>query len=205
MNLSNPYNTRWRWWYSAIADWMIRNPGGTLQDCAKELGRAYGTIRMIHNTDMFQTYLDERKKEWRHAHDFSLVHKLTKVAESGLDQILETMAKKGDQIPMKMLNELTTGALDRLGYAPAAATPSVQVNVNQDQRKQVMVAAPPALLEEAREAMRIAQEKQRGSTAGPLLELESLSPRGVGMEAEPQVAESEEGEDFSAPLTISTQ
>src|SRR5678815_4847907 len=41
--VSNPYEGRWRWWYSAISDWMLRNPGGTMADCAAELGRGAST------------------------------------------------------------------------------------------------------------------------------------------------------------------
>lgn len=200
---NNPYEKRWRWWYSAIADWMIRNPGGSMQDCARDLDRGYNTILMITNTDMFRDYLNTRKAEWRAAHDFGIVDKLTRVAEGSLDLILDNMKKKGDQIPMKMLNEIATGTLDRLGYAPAS-TPAVQVNVDQrDQRKQVLVTTPvsPAALEEARDALRLAEQRRAALT----IDLEP-SPRGVEKEAEPHVPEcDDEGEDLSAPLTLSTQ
>jgi hypothetical protein len=118
---SNAYVNRWNWWYSAIADWMIRNPDKRLQDCANDLGKHVNTISQIANTDMFREYLARRKQEWREHHDFAIVSKVTQVAEAGLDLLLEKLEKKRDQIPMQLVTEMTTSALDRLGYGPKQA------------------------------------------------------------------------------------
>lgn len=155
---TNPYQGRWRWWYPGIADWMIRNPDGTLQDCATYLKRSYSTISLITRTDMFQEYLAQRRAQWQQEHDFSIVSKLTKVAEKSLDLLFEKMEKQADKIPMKLVTETATSALDRLGYAPKTGA-AVNVNVNTGVQ-QVMMPISEAALLEAREAIRAAERKQ---------------------------------------------
>lgn len=155
---TNPYVGRWGWWYSAIADWMIRNPGRHLKDCALDLNKSANTISMIVNTDMFREYLARRKEEWRQNHDFAIISKVTAVAELSLDVLLEKMEKKRDQIPMNLVNEVATSALDRLGYGPRRE-PSVSVNVEQNDNR-VVVAVDAKALAEARDAMRLAEERR---------------------------------------------
>lgn len=210
---NNPYEHRWRWWYTAIADWMIRNPGGTLGDCAKELDRHYTTICMIACTDMFKRYLEERKTQWREQHDFQLAGKLHEVANKGLDLMLDNMKRKGDQIPMQRLESITTTALTNLGYGQKPATPAVVVNNTLDARSQTMIAAPvsPAALEEARDALRAAERKR--ALDAPTFEMlppvsgsDNALVGSAGTEAEFDTLLSEdEGEDSSAPLTLSAQ
>lgn len=163
---------RWRWWYSSIADWMIRNPGGKLCDCAKELNKNQNTISMIANSDMFRDYLAQRKAEWRETHDFAILSKVTAVAEKSLDTLLTQLEKKGDQVPVQVMAEIATSTLDRLGYGPKQQ-PGVQVNVQQnDNRVQVAVGANELL--EAREAMRRA-ESRRAIESRTLVDEESPS------------------------------
>ena len=126
----NPYQGRWRWWYPGIADWIIRNPEGSLQDCAAELQKAYGTIAFIVRTDMFQEYLAQRRAQWQKEHDFTIVAKVTRVAERSLDLLLDKMEKQADKIPMQLVTEVATSALDRLGYGPKQQGANVNVNVN---------------------------------------------------------------------------
>lgn len=159
---------RWRWWYDAIADWMIRNPGGKLSECAKELNKSYTTISMIINTDLFQDYLAKRKTEFQRDHDHAIRSRLTAVAEATLDHMLETIKKQGDQIPLKVLESLSTSALDRLGYAPSS-TPSVVVNNNVDNSTKTVHL--PGLshseLTAARDLLRAAESAKAGSSLLP--------------------------------------
>jgi hypothetical protein len=154
---TNHFAGRWSWWYPAIADWMIRNPGGTIKDCAAELNRHPNTISMIAGTDMFREYMAQRREEWRQHHDFALISKVTKVAEAGLDVLLEKLEKKKDQIPMQLVTEVAMSALDRLGYGPRRE-PAVAVNVQQNDNR-VVVAVDANALAEAREAMRLAEAR----------------------------------------------
>jgi len=144
---------------------MIRNPGGKLSDCAAEMHRHPNTISQIVQTDLFKEYLARRKEEWARDHDYALRARLTNVAERSLDLILETMKKKGDQIPMQRLESLASTTLDRLGYAPASS-PSVVVNNNNDSRSQTVVipGLTPQALEEARSALRLAEQHKAGSS-----------------------------------------
>lgn len=180
---SNPYQGRWRSWYSAIADWQLANPGRTLSECAQALGKSVNTIGFITNTDMYRDYFARRREAWSREHDFSIISKTTKVAERALDVMLEKMEKQSDKLPMNLVTEVATSALDRLGYAPKPPA-SVEVNVNTDNRKVVMVPISAGALEEARDALRAA-EKNRA-----LSHLE--------LETEPEASSEARG---AAPLT----
>jgi uncharacterized protein len=155
----NPYQGRWRWWYPGIADWIIRNPEGKLQDCALELQKAYTTIAFIVRTDLFQEYLAQRRQQWQKDHDFTIVAKVTRVAERSLDLLLDKMEKQADKIPMQLVTEVATSALDRLGYGPKTSGAAVNVNVNNGQQV-VMMPISAAALEEARDAIREAEKKK---------------------------------------------
>lgn len=149
---------RWRWWYSSIADWMIRNPGGTIVDCAKELNKHANTIGFIMKTDLFQDYFAARRAEWIRDHDFELRNKLTKVASLTLDATAEKLEKQRDKIDLPLLTDLLSSSLDRLGFAPAAV-PSVQINQIGDNRTQVQLpgSVTASDLEEARMVLRAVQ------------------------------------------------
>jgi hypothetical protein len=158
---NNPYDGRWKWWYAAIADWMIANPGRPLCDCAKDIGRAQNTVYLIAQTDLFKAHLAERRSEWEARHDTGLRQRLHAVAESSLDVLLDTIDKKRDTLGAEQLTTIATSALDRLGYSPQKSTP-LGVQVNLPGSHQTMVVAPidPAALEEARSAMRLAQSRR---------------------------------------------
>jgi hypothetical protein len=159
---------------------MLQNPGGSLKDCATALGKHHQTIVLIARTDMFKEYFQRRREEWTKMHDFALVAKTTKVAERALDLMADKLEKQGDKIPMNLLNEVATGTLDRLGYAPTKAPASV-VNVNTDNRV-VMVPIDAGALQEARDAIRAAE--QRRVVEHRELEVEPESPSSGGDEAQ---------------------
>lgn len=152
----NSFQGRWRSWYSHIADWQLENPGGKLADCAAALNKHVNTISLIVATDMYKEYFARRREEWTKQHDWAIISKTTRVAEKSLDLMLDKMEKQGDKIPMNIVTDVATSALDRLGYAPKQS-PSVEVNVNTDNRKVVMVPISANALEEARDAIRAAE------------------------------------------------
>lgn len=159
----NPYQGRWRDWYSHIADWKLRNPGGKLEDCARELGKAAITISYIVNTDLFRDYFAQRKAEWTANHDFAIREKLTRTVEASLDCILHNFETKRDKVPLNLATEVAMSGLERLGYG--AKGPGVQVNVQQNDNRTVVVPASIGELEEARMALRTAERRQL--VAGP--------------------------------------
>jgi hypothetical protein len=156
----NAYEGRWRWWYSNIADWMIRNPGGKLKDCAAELKKAENTISMITNTDLFRDYYAARKAEFARDHDFSIRNKLTQVTELALDATIEKLTKQRDKIDLPLLTDLLGSSLDRLGFAPKVS-PQVQINQQIGDNRTQVVQLPGSVtalaLEEARMALRAVQ------------------------------------------------
>ena len=156
-------NGRWRWYYPAIADWMLEHPGRPMRECAQHLGKSPTTIGFIVNSDMYQEYYRQRREKWTAEHDSSIVGKTTRVAEAALDLMLEKLEKQGDKIPMQLVTEVAATALDRLGYAPKKAA-DVQVTVdNSDKRQIVINSVSVGALEEARDALRVA-EQQRATT-----------------------------------------
>lgn len=173
-NSGNPYQGRWRWWYSAIADHMIRQPDARIEDIAKALNRAPNTISMIINTDLFKTYLQQRKTAWTVEHDFALRAKLTGVASKGLDIIQEVLEKKGDQIPLQRLAELTASSLDRLGYAPSSG-PQVVVNTGNIDQSQKTLNVSSDVLREAREKMRTVEQQKAGQSLPEAQQTPSLA------------------------------
>lgn len=183
----NPYNGRWRQWYVDIADWMITHPGGSLTDCAKDLNKHLNTISYITRSNTFQDYYAARRMEHSARQDEMMRAKLTGVASKSLDVILEKLEKQGDQIPLKFMTEIATGALDRLGYAPAAPATSVNINTGTQQITQVAVSV--EALKEAQDAMRAAEEKR----AAEYRMAPRVLPRDVSgsREAEPEVLDLE--------------
>lgn len=161
-------NGRWTWWYSAIADAMIRNPDLRMQDIAALLGKHPNTVSMIVNTDMFREYFAQRKEAWRQDHDHALRAKLTDVATESLDIVLEQLKAKRTQIPLNVALKVTESALDRLGYAPSSG-PEVVVNNTVDARQQsVSVQGLSASeLEEARQALRRVEQTRVGTSLAP--------------------------------------
>lgn len=155
---------RWKWWYSAIADTMIRQPDWTIEQIAGSLNKSPSYLSLIINTDLFKEHLARRKAQWREDHDHAVRSKLTGVVTEGLDILLTQLKTKKDQIPMKMVVEVTTSALDRLGYAPQSG-PAVVVNNNQDNRQQT-VSVTPQDLEAARQAMRQVEASRSGTSLG---------------------------------------
>lgn len=150
------------WYYSAIIDWMIANPGRPLRECAQYVGKTQTTLSIIINSDMFKAALAQRKEQFRQMHDIGLIEKTTKVANAGLDAILETLEKRRDKIPLADLNTVTDGALQRLGYGVKPnSQPGVQVNIGGNAQAQVVLPVSAQDLEEARMALRQVQSQAK--------------------------------------------
>lgn len=156
------------WYYSAIIDWMIANPGRPLSECAAHVGKAQTTLSIIINSDMFKAALAQRKAEFQARHDFGLIEKTTRIAHASLDAILTTLDKKKDAVPLEMLNTISESALGRLGYSakPLTAPGGVTVNVNAPQQ-QVVLPVSGQDLAEARMALRQVQENRAREQLSP--------------------------------------
>lgn len=171
---------RWTWWFSALADAMIRHPDKRLKDIAVMLNKSPNYISMIVNTDLFKEYLAQRKEAWRVEHDHALRAKLTDVAHHGLDIILDKLQTQKSQIPLSAAKAITESALDRLGYAPDSSPAVVVNNSVQDNRQQSVTinGLSASDLEDARNALRRVEQARIGTSFAPVAEL--ASEQGVG-------------------------
>lgn len=160
---SNLYEGRWRWWYSAIADYMLAHPGAKLQEIAAYCGgKNVNTISMIMNTDMFKAYYEDRKAEYEVGATFEIRQKLNRTMNKSLDVLLEQLETKGATIPMNQTLAIVDRATTALGLNAKEA--GVNVNVTQNNNKTQNVTISGVSLEqiqEAREAMRRVQEASR--------------------------------------------
>jgi len=118
-------------WYDNIIDDLLANPGTSLADVARRLGRSPSTIYTICGSDLFKARYSQRRAQFEDELDRRMVAKITKAADLALDATIEHLEKKRDAIPLPVLNELTKNTLDRLGYGPSMRdTPAVVVNNN---------------------------------------------------------------------------
>lgn len=176
---SKHHRTRMMWYFDAIIDWMIANPGRPLHECATHIGRTPSTLSMIINSDIFKAALAERKANFQTHHDFGIIEKTTRVAHASLDAILDTLEKKRDKIPLGQLKEVSDSALQRLGYGIGG--PAVQVNVQNNDNRQVTVQATASDIEEARMALRQVQgniSTKLPNNSPPMIESEAESVKG---------------------------
>lgn len=166
------HRTRMLWYFDAIMDWMIANPGVPLTECAKHIHRQPQTLYAIVNSDMFKAALAERKLRFQAHHDLGIIEKTTKIANASLDLILDHLEKKRDKVPLNTLSELSDSALQRLGYGVGSQpSPLVQNTVNTNTT--VVVQATAEDIEVARMAIRQVQAntaRLKPPSEGPLLE-----------------------------------
>lgn len=161
----NLYQGRWRFWYSAIADEMLRDPKVSVTQIAKNLGRSVSTISYIVNTDLFRDYYAKRRAEFSRQHDDSIRQKLLGVTEASLDILSSQLKTKQDQVPIKLVAEIATGMLEKLGYGAPQAPQVVVNNTSDNSTKQVVVTqASLSELEQARQALQLAEARQIGLT-----------------------------------------
>ena len=218
-NPSNPYEGRWRYWYVAIIDWMLTNPGRPLKECAVDLGRAASTIYMITETDLFKTHFQQRRAAFGASLDHTLQQKMTELASKSLDVLTEAVNTKRQSIPVPQLVSIATSALDRLGYSPNKPALPTGVTVNMPGSNPTLVTSVSREeLEEARMAMRLAQQNRAqipltsqflpeapGFARGAhrALSQEAASAGSSGFASLDSVLEAEEDSDGS--FTISTE
>jgi len=156
-----------RWWYEALADYMLANPTALQNDIAAHFGRSAATISLVINTDAFKAYFRQRRNEFQTSLGETVKTKLMNVADKSLDAILDKLEKKRDTIPLESLQKNTEMTLKALGYGNSNG-PSVVVNTGSTTHNSVVVPnVSLADLEVARQALRNAQAQ---SLAPPILD-----------------------------------
>ncbi len=145
-----------RWWYEALADFMLANPTALQNDIAAHFGRTASTISIVINTDAFKAYFRQRRAAFQSDLSEGVKQKLMNVADVSLDMMLEKLEKKKDSIPLDMLLKTNESVLKALGYGQTGGGSAVQVNVNTNAAT-VAPAVTLADLEAARVAFRNSQ------------------------------------------------
>ena len=140
-----------RWWYEALADYMIAHPTARQNDIAAYFKRAPSTISIIINSDAFKAYLRQRRGEYASNLDAAVQEKMLNVADKSFDMILERFEKKRDSIPLGDLFKAV-----ELTQKAAEKAPAVVVN-NHAPSVAVPVAVSLEDLENARMALRASQ------------------------------------------------
>jgi hypothetical protein len=117
---------------------------------------------------LFKARYAQRRAAYNEEIQHRLTGKLVKVAEAALDHTLVALEKKKDSVPLPLLKDITSDALDRLGYgvsprAPSGAPGIVNVNVQATGQQVQEVQVTREALASARDKLR--QVEANNSTA----------------------------------------
>ena len=140
--------------HEAIVDWEILNPGGTQRECSAALDMGEAQISIIRHSDIFIDYRSRRLRAHHENISDSVVGKVENVACLSLDIMHERFSKERETIPLGGVKDTAEMTLKALGFGMPKSTvpPAVGGNVT------VIIGAPPALLEQARNKMRTVNE-----------------------------------------------
>lgn len=146
---------RHSYWYDAIIDWMLANPMASQKEIAAAMGRSVPTIRLLLQSDMFRSRFESRRREVSEQIATEIHEATSTVALTALREVAHRLKDNPAKIPIGQLHEIATSTLDRLGYGQKSVAPAGATNV------QVNVTVPAPVLDDARRAMREAQELNR--------------------------------------------
>lgn len=141
--------------HEAIVDWEILHPGGTMRNCADEIGMSESAISIIRNSDIFKDYRNRRLAD-HHSHiSESVVEKTELLACTSLDVLEERIDRERREIALGGVKDTAEMALRALGFGPAAQ-PARGAGSNLT----VIVGASPEMLADARAKMRLVNPTQ---------------------------------------------
>lgn len=160
---------RHSYWYDALIDWMIANPGSTIKAIAKEFNKSLPTISMIVNSDMFKARFELRRKELNELMAEEIATETSTVALLSLREVSKRLRDNPAAIPIGQLTEISHSTLDRLGYGQKP------LNSNQQNNVVVNVTVPQSVLSEARQSMRELHSRNSLEAPSPMIE---LNPKG---------------------------
>lgn len=164
-----------RWWYDAIIDWRLANPGRPEYECAHALGCGVNYLSLIVNTDMFKARWEQRRSEFSDQIGMSVQQKLLRNLDTTLDIIHEQLTTKRTAIPFRDTTKLMDDTLQRLGYGVPRS--GVQVNVGAAPGGTTQVAVNVTDLHAARALLRSREAERADAGTGPAPI--SISPRPV--------------------------
>lgn len=163
-----------RWWYDAIIDWRLANPGRPEYECAHAFGVSPNYLSLIVNSDMFKARWEQRRQEHSEQLGTSVQQKLLGALDASLDIIQEHLHTKRTAIPFQQLSDFSNKTLERLGYG-APKTPGVIINNNQTAAPAVTVSAQD--LAEARGLLRRNEESRALASPSPrMVDVTPIAP-----------------------------
>lgn len=133
------------WWYDRLADWMIGNPDKSMKDAAAELGRSYGWILQLKNSDTFQRYWRERSGLASAEFVGGIKSKAFAASEAALDLLNDKLERMPETFTTSGLLEVVDTTMKRFAPEPLRPQSAVQVNIG---------LVSPGELQAARERMR---------------------------------------------------
>lgn len=164
---------KYAYWYDSIIEWLLANPSGSVADCARSMNRSPQTLYLIVNSDIFKTRYEQRRQEHFKSLSDGILLKTAKVASKSLDLLYERMEENPEKISTNQLAEVSSSALERLGYGQKAPQTSVTVNA----QPQVAVTVSADILSDARERMRQVQKLNAAENpSARQLDLKELAP-----------------------------
>lgn len=173
-------------WYDSIIDVMLAEPGASLKEIAAALGRHPVTIGLVVRSDLFKARLAQRREAFNEELNTRLVGKLGRVAEKALDLTIARLESQQTAVPLPLLHTIASESLERLGYGvkPAAAAPTVQVNVG---GQQVIAPVSAEVLAGARRNLLLVEQgsakpSQSDSPSSPSIAQIAAGPRDEGGE-----------------------
>lgn len=154
--------------HSAIVDWEILHPGGTMIECSKAIGMSDNHISIIRNSDIFKDYRTRRLRKHHQNISRSVIEKTEMLACTSLDVLEERINNERAKMDMETVRTSADMALKALGFGNGSGSGGANAAANLT----VVVSASPAMLEDARNRMR-----EKGESAKPpqLIEGETSS------------------------------
>ena len=141
--------------HEAIVDWEILNPGRNQGECAEELGMSECHISVIRHSDAFVAYRHERMLVHQGLVSETVVDKIENLASLSLGILTERFDSERNEVPLGGVKDTCEMALKALGFGGAANGPGGK---NGGNVVNLIVGSSPALLEQARNNLAIANE-----------------------------------------------
>lgn len=124
-----------RWWYDALATWLLLNPDKTLTEAAQHFGRSASWISAIVHSDSFRVLFRQRAGEINALAAKTTVEQVDGIASLSLEILRQQLEAKGMSMEHSEVRETASMVLKSLGYGQPRGAPAqtnVQVNIGVD-------------------------------------------------------------------------
>ena len=139
-------------WMEALSDYMIANPDASARDAAVFFDKSQSWVSITKNSDSFIAFHKARREQHFERVSTSVGEKLTALSETALDTIQEKLEINRDDLPMNQLIDLNKMALGAMGFGAGRGGHNVNVSVEVDNKKTIVV-SDRAALDRARQVL----------------------------------------------------